>query len=48
MLNPKIYGTLTEGQARIIRESDIRELVNLFDICQAARQAAYGVAHQPR
>lgn len=48
MLNPKIYGTLTEGQARIVRESDIQELVNLFDICQAAREASYGVAHQPR
>jgi hypothetical protein len=41
MLNPKIFGTLSPAQAAILKGSDIKELVNFFDICQAAREAAY-------
>ena len=36
------------AQAKVIKGSDIKDLVNLFDICQAARDAAYGVVNRPR
>ena len=48
MLDPKIYGTLTPGQMREIKGSDIKGLVALKDICHAARAGAFGVGNQPR
>ena len=48
MLDAKIFGTLSAAQTAVLKKSDIKELVNLFDICQAARDAAFGLVNQPR
>ena len=47
MLNPEIYGTLTEKQARIIKGRGIEELVSFFEICHTVRETAFAMANSP-
>lgn len=48
MLNPDIYGTLTEKQARIIKGRDIEELVSFFEIIHTIREISFAMANSPK
>jgi hypothetical protein len=47
MLNPEIYGTLSEKQARILKGRDIQELVSFFEICHTIREISFAMANSP-
>ena len=47
MLNPKIYGTLSQEQTRILKSLDIEELTSFFDICHTAREGAFAMVNSP-
>jgi hypothetical protein len=48
ILDPKIYGTLSNKDLAAITSCDIDELVTIFDSCIIADQGFLGIVNQPR
>jgi hypothetical protein len=48
ILDPKIFGTLSDKDLAAIKSCDIDELVTIYDSCIIADQGFLGIVNQPR